>query len=111
MLFLLICKKQFICVAWRAPGAMFTGATCISSTAYTVSLKNRTSTPLSFTLVPKQIRYPQLDSAKAGTGLSCFSCELLQGVILGSSSVELVFHFRPQRPGAVFVFSLLLFGL
>ncbi|CDI75741.1 Flagellar associated protein, related, related [Eimeria praecox] len=43
------------------------GAVCASSTSYAVSLKNRTSTPLAFTLVPKQSRYPQLDCAKAGT--------------------------------------------
>ncbi|CDJ49833.1 hypothetical protein, conserved [Eimeria brunetti] len=74
------------------------GATCASSTSYTVSLRNKTSTPLAFTLAPKQSLYPQLDCAKAGTGLNCFSCDLQQGVILGLSSVELVFHFRPQRP-------------
>ncbi|KAL8434249.1 hypothetical protein Efla_002014 [Eimeria flavescens] len=57
-----------------------------SSTTCSVALKNRTSTPLPFNLLSKQSRYPQLDCARAGTGLNYFVCKPDRGVIPGLGS-------------------------
>ncbi|KAL8453880.1 hypothetical protein Emag_001688 [Eimeria magna] len=74
------------------------GVACSSSTSSSVSLRNRTSTPLTFRLLRKQSRCPQLDCARAGNGLSYFACEPKSGVIPGSGSTDVTIEFRPLRP-------------
>ncbi|KAL8271257.1 hypothetical protein Esti_004823 [Eimeria stiedai] len=74
------------------------GGACPSSTSCSVSLRNRTSTSLAFSLSRKQSRYPQLDCARAGNALSYFVCEPKRGVIPGSGSTEVTIEFRPLRP-------------
>ncbi|KAL8447906.1 hypothetical protein Emed_004201 [Eimeria media] len=74
------------------------GGACPSSTSSSLSLRNRTSTPLGFRLLRKQSRYPQLDCARAGNGLSYFACEPNRGVIPGSGSTDVTIEFRPLRP-------------